>query len=158
MEVSRLQAWAEVAKRKAAEATEDVVVAKTMALSEYQSLAEFKQVCGEYYNEGVRGFMYNIWLEHPEWDLSFLEEAAKEMVAEFNAPPETPLNDPPAEFMPPADQSPQVADQPPQVINEDSPTVNASGGGRADEDDELVQIDNPARVLSSEDHPPGDLN
>ena len=88
MEVSRLQAWAEVAKRKAAEATEDVVVAKTMALSEYQSLAEFKQVCGEYYNEGVRGFMYNIWLEHPEWDLSFLEEAARENVAEFNKPPE----------------------------------------------------------------------
>ena len=25
--------------------------------------------------------------EHPEWDLSFLGEAAREMVAEFNAPP-----------------------------------------------------------------------
>ena len=57
--------------------------------------------------------MYNVWREHLDWDLSFLDEAAKEMVAEFNVPPETPLNDPPAEFVPLADQSPQVADQPP---------------------------------------------
>ena len=73
------------------------------------------------------------------------------MVAEFNTPPKTPLNDPPTEFIPHADQSPEV-------INEDSPAVNASGGGGADKDDVLVQIDNPAGILSSEDHPPGDLN
>ena len=45
--------------------------------------------------------MHNIWREHLEWDLSFLGEAARKMVAEFNAPLETPLNDPPAEFVPP---------------------------------------------------------
>ena len=49
--------------------------------------------------------MYNVWHEHPEWDLSFLGEAAREMIAEFNAPPVIPLTDPPAEFVPPADQS-----------------------------------------------------
>ena len=80
------------------------------------------------------------------------------MVVEFNAPSETPLNDPPMEFMPHADQSPQVVDQPSQVINEDSTTVNADSGGGADEDDEVVQIDNPTEILSSEDHPLGDLN
>ena len=31
--------------------------------------------------------------------------------------------------------------------------VKASGGGGADEDEDLVQIDNPARVLISKDHP-----
>ena len=80
------------------------------------------------------------------------------MVVEFNVPPETLLNDPPIVFVPLADQSPQVVGQPPQVINKDFPAVNAGGGGGADEDDELVQIDNPTGVLSSEDHPPGDLN
>ena len=55
------------------------------------------------------------------------------MVVEFNAPPETSLNDPSTEFVPSADQSSQVTDQPPQVINEDSPAVNVSGGGGADE-------------------------
>ena len=70
------------------------------------------------------------------------------MVAEFNAPPETPLADPPAEFVPPTDQSPEVPDWPPQVINEDSPTIIAGGGGRADEDDEVMQIDNPTSILS----------
>ena len=34
-----------------------------------------------------------------------------EMIAEFNAPPETPLNDPPTKFVPLVDQSPQVIDQ-----------------------------------------------
>ena len=48
-------------------------------------------------------FLYNVWREHPEWDLFFLGEETREMVAEFNAPPETPLDDPPAEFVPPAD-------------------------------------------------------
>ena len=83
------------------------------------------------------------------------------MVAKFNVPPETPLNDPPVEVVPSTDQSPQVADQPPQLINEDSLMVNAGGGGGgggANEDDEVVQIDNPTGVLSSEDHTPGDLN
>ena len=72
------------------------------------------------------------------------------MVAEFNAPPDTPLADPPAEFVPPTDQSPEVADWPPQVINEDSIAVTVGGGGRAEEDDEVMQIDNPAGVLSSD--------
>ena len=57
-----------------AEAAEEVAAAKAMALSEYQSSAEFKQVCGEQYDEGIRAFVYNIWREHPEWDLSFLGE------------------------------------------------------------------------------------
>ena len=92
-----------------------------------------------------------MWCEHPEWDLSFLREAAREIVVEFNALLDTPLNDPPVEFVPPAYQSPQV-------INEDSPVVNAEGGGGVDKDDELVQIDNPTGVLSSEDHPLSSLN
>ena len=65
--------------------------------------------------------------------LSFLGEAAREMVVEFNAPPETPLVDPHAEFVPLIDQSPKVPDRAPQVINEDSSTVTTGG---ADEDDE----------------------
>ena len=72
------------------------------------------------------------------------------MVAEFNAPPETPLADPLAEFVPLADQSPEVTDRPLQVINEDSTAVTAGGSGGADEDDEVMQIDNPAGVLSSD--------
>ena len=92
--------------------------------------------------------MYNVQRKHPKWDLSFLGEVAREMIAKFNTPLETPFNDPPTEFLPPADQSPKVIDRPPQVINEDSPTVNAGGGGRADEDDEVVQIDNPIGILS----------
>ena len=58
-----------------------------------------------------------------------------------------PLTDPPTEFVPPADQSPEVADRPPQVINNDSTAVTASSGGGAEEDDEVMQIDNPAGVL-----------
>ena len=42
IEVFRLQARAEAAKRKAVEAAEEVVAAKAIALFEYQSLAEFK--------------------------------------------------------------------------------------------------------------------
>ena len=68
------------------------------------------------------------------------------MVAKFNAPPE----EPPAEFVPVADQSPQVADRPPQVINEDSTTVSAGGDSGADEDDEVMEVDNPAGILSSD--------
>ena len=51
------------------------------------------------------------------------------MVTDFNAPLETPLAEPPVEFVPPTDQSPEVTDRPPQVINEDSTTVTADGDG-----------------------------
>ena len=97
--------------------------------------------------------MYNVWREHLEWDLSFLGDAAREMIAEFNEPLETPLNDPPTEFVPPADPSHEVIDRPPQVINEDSSAVNANSGCGADEDEKVVQTDNLAGILSSEDHP-----
>ena len=72
------------------------------------------------------------------------------MVTEFNAPLETPLEEPLAEFVAAADQSPQVADRPPQVINKDSATVSAGSDGGADEDDEVMEVDNPAGVLSSD--------
>ena len=108
MEVSRLQAWAEDVERKVAKTVGQVAAAKTVALSKYQSSAEFKQVCADNYDEGVWAFMYNVWREHPEWDLSFLGKATREMIAEFNVPPETPINDPPAEFVPSADQSLEV--------------------------------------------------
>ena len=42
MEVSRLQAQAEDAKRKMVEVVDEVAVAKAMALSEYQSSAEIE--------------------------------------------------------------------------------------------------------------------
>ena len=71
------------------------------------------------------------------------------MVVEFNAPPKTPLADSPMEFVPPAEQSPEVADRPLQVINKDSTAVTTGGDGGANEDDEVMQIDNPAGVLSS---------
>ena len=158
MEVSLLQAQADDVERKVAWVAGKIVVAKTMALYEYQSLVEFEQVCADNYDEGVRAFMYNVWHEHPEWDLSFLGEAAREMIVEFNAPLETSLIDPLAEFMPSVDQSPEVIDRPPQVLNEDSPAVNAGDGGKADEDDEVVQIDNPTGILSSEDDPSSRLN
>ena len=72
------------------------------------------------------------------------------MVAEFNAPSETPLEEPHAEFVPVADQSPQIVDRPPQVINEDSIVVLIGGDGGADEDDEVIEVDNPIGVLSSD--------
>ena len=72
------------------------------------------------------------------------------MVSEFNTPPETPLANPTADFVPPADQSPEVADRPSQVINEDSAVVTACGGGRGEDEDEVMQIDNPAGILSSD--------
>ena len=80
--------------------------------------------------------------------MSFLGPAAVDAVAEFNAPPETPLEEPPSEFVPPSDQSPQAADRPPQVINEDS--VAPSAGGDGGEDNEVVEVDNPAGILSSD--------
>ena len=95
-----MQAQAEDVERKVAGVAGEIVAAKTVALFEYQSSAEFEQVCVDNYDEGVRAFMYNVWREHPEWDLSFLGEVAREMIAEFNAPLETPLNDPPTEFVP----------------------------------------------------------
>ena len=64
-------------------------------------------------------------------------EATKETVVEFNTPLETSLADSPAEFMPPADQSPKVTDRPPQVIN-DSTAVIAGGDGGTDEDDKVM--------------------
>ena len=72
------------------------------------------------------------------------------MVAEFNAPPETPLAEPLVEFVPPADQSLEVTDRPSQVINEDSTTVTTDGDGGVDEDNEVMEVDNPAGVLSSD--------
>ena len=60
------------------------------------------------------------------------------MVAEFNAPSETPLADPHTEFVPPTDQSPEVTDPALQVINEDSTAIIANGGGGAKEDDEVM--------------------
>ena len=95
-------------------------------------------------------FIYNVWREHLERDLSFLGETAKEMVVEFNAPSETLLVDPPTKFMPLADQSPKVDDRRPQVINEDYVVVTAGSGGRAEKDDEVMQIDNHAGILSSD--------
>ena len=79
-----------------------------------------------------------------------LGEAAREMVLEFNAPPETPLEEPPAEFVPAVDQSPQVADCPPQVINEDSAAILAGSDGGADKDDEAIEVDKPVCALSSD--------
>ena len=45
---------------------EEIVVAKTMALSEYQSSTKFEQVCADNYDEGVHMFIYNVRREHPE--------------------------------------------------------------------------------------------
>ena len=113
MEISQLQARVDDAERKLAKVPEEITAARTAALAEYQPLAEFEHVWNENFDEGIRTFIYNVWREHSEWDLSFLGQAAKEMVTEFNAPPKTALADPHAEFMPPADQSPEVADQSP---------------------------------------------
>ena len=46
--------------------TGEIVAAKTVAVSEYQSSAEFEQVYANNYDEGVRTFIYNVWREHPE--------------------------------------------------------------------------------------------
>ena len=89
-----------------AEVPKEIAVAKTTALAEYQSLAEFKQVQSEGFDDGVCTFIFNVWREHREWDLSFLGAATKEAIFEFNAPLETHLEDPSVEFVPPADQSP----------------------------------------------------
>ena len=146
MEISRLYAGAADAKMRLVEVPREIAAAKTTSLAEYQSSAEFRQVREEGFEDGVCTFIYNVWREHPKWDLSFLREA----VAEFSAPPETSLEEPPAEFMHAADQFPQVADHPPQVINEESVVVSVGGDGGADEDDEVMDVDNPTGVLSSD--------
>ena len=110
VEISKLQARAEDTKKMLAGVPEEVVAAKTAALAEYQFSTEFQQVQGKSLDDGIRAFIYNVWREHPEWDLSFLGEVATEMVTEFNAPPKTPLAEPSMEFVPPAGQSPGVAD------------------------------------------------
>ena len=45
---------------------EETVGARTVALSEYQSSAEFEHVWVENFDEGVHMFIYNVWCEHPE--------------------------------------------------------------------------------------------
>ena len=132
--LDQLQARVDDAEKKLARVPEELAA----ALAEYQSSADFEQVHNENFDEGVHMFIYNVWREHPEWDLSFLGEADREMVSEFNAAPETPLTDPPTEFVPLANQSPKVADWYPQVINEDSTVVTTGGGGGAEEDDEVM--------------------
>ena len=148
--MSRLTARAEDTERKLAEVPKEIAKSKFTALAEYQSPAEFEQVRSEGFDDDICTFIFNVWRKHLEWDLSFLYAAAKEAVTEFSAPPETPLEEPPADFVPPADQSPQVADHPPQVINKDSVVASAGGDGGADEDDEVMEVDNPAGVLSSD--------
>ena len=82
-------------------------------MAKYQSSAELEQFRRDTFDDGVYTFIFNVWHEHLEWDLSFLGPAAVEAVAKFNAPSVTPLEEPPAEFVPPADQSPQATDCPP---------------------------------------------
>ena len=103
MEISRLHARADDAERRLVEVPKEIVAAKTTALAEYQSSAEFRQVQDEGFEDCVCTFIFNVWREHPEWDLSFLGEVAKEMISEFNAHPETPLEEPSAEFVPAPD-------------------------------------------------------
>ena len=78
-------------------------------------------------------------------------------MAECNEPPATPLEDPPIDPVHPSDPAlielAPLADQPPQVFNEDS-FVGPAGDGGANEDDDMVQINNSTRILSSKDHPP----
>ena len=113
MEISQLTARAKDTERKLVEVPKEIDTAKSAALAKYQSSTEFGQVRSEGFEDGIRTFIYNIWRERPEWDLSFIGPMAKEVVVEFNAPPETPREEPPAEFMPLADQSPQAANNPP---------------------------------------------
>ena len=44
----------------------------------------------------------------------------------------------------------EVANRPPQVINEDSTAVTTGSVGGVDEDDEVIEVDNPAGILSSD--------
>ena len=52
--------------------------------------------------------MYNVWREHPEWDLSFLGEVAMEMVAEWTFPFVTPIEEPSGDLALPAEPAPPV--------------------------------------------------
>ena len=66
MEISRLHARVDDAERRLAEVPRQITAAKIVALSEYQSSAEFKQVRDEGFEDGVCTFIYNIWSEHLE--------------------------------------------------------------------------------------------
>ena len=57
--------------------------------------------------------------------------------------------EPPSKFVPLAKESPKVVDWPPQVINEDYTAVTAGSDRGADEDDKVMEVDNPAGILSS---------
>ena len=61
MEVSQMQAWAEDVERKVGGVSGEIPIAKTVALSEYQSLAELEQARANNFDEGVRTFIYNVW-------------------------------------------------------------------------------------------------
>ena len=87
MEISRLTALAEDADKKLAKVPQEIVAAKTAALAEYWSSTELEQFWHDTFDDGVRIFIFNVWQEHLEWDLSFLGPTAVEVVAEFNAPP-----------------------------------------------------------------------
>ena len=104
---------ADDAERRLVEVPREIAATKTMTLAKYQSSVELSQVRDKGFEDSVRTFIYNVWREHPKWDLSFLGEAARKMVAEFNALSGTPLEDPLAKFVPAAGQSPQVTNCPP---------------------------------------------
>ena len=61
-----MQARVDDAEKKLAGVPKEIVVARTTALAEYQSSAEFEQVWVENFEDGVRTFIYNVWCEHPE--------------------------------------------------------------------------------------------
>ena len=60
IENSQLQARAEDAERKLAGVPKEIAAAKTAALAKYHSSAEFQQVQGESFDDGVRPFIYNV--------------------------------------------------------------------------------------------------
>ena len=66
MEISRLQARVDDIERKLAGVPKEIAAARTAALAEYRSSAEFKQVWSENFDEGVRTFIYNVWRKHLE--------------------------------------------------------------------------------------------
>ena len=43
----------------------EIADAKTAALSEFQSLAEFEQVYANNFDEGIHTFIYNVWRAYP---------------------------------------------------------------------------------------------
>ena len=60
MEISRLTTRAEDTERKLAEVPKEIDAAKFAVLTEYQSLAEFRQVRSEGFEDGIRTFIYNV--------------------------------------------------------------------------------------------------